>query len=423
LFLLLLTIFVSILSGFYPALILSGYKPVLVLKNQAYSNTGKTRNLWLRKTLTISQFVIAQVFIMATILVSKQISYTLSKDLGYKKDAIVYFETNFYDTVKSHKDVLMDKLKAIPGIAMISLSNNPITSNSTWSNTMKYKDGKKEIETNVQLKFGDTNYVKLYQLKLLAGRNISQSDTVKEFLINETYAHILGFQQPEEAVGKYLEYSDSPKEITGVVADFHQQSLHDPIKPIAIGSWTANNRNFNIALQPQDANGNVWKTAIGKIEKAFKEVYPEDDFEYNFQDETIAKYYESEKNISRLLIWATGLSIFISCLGLLGLVMYITNQRTKEIGIRKVVGATISQIISLLSKDFLKLIIVAFIIAVPVAWYGTHEWLQNFTYRTNLSWWVFGAGGAIMVLIAMLILTLRTDRAAAANPVKSLRTE
>jgi ABC-type antimicrobial peptide transport system permease subunit len=372
LFLLLLTIFVSILSGFYPALILSGYKPVLVLKNQAYSNTGKTRNLWLRKTLTISQFVIAQVFIMATILVSKQISYTLSKDLGYKKDAIIYFETNFYDTVKSHKDVLMDKLKAIPGIAMISLSNNPITSNSTWSNTMKYKDGKKEIETNVQLKFGDTNYVKLYQLKLLAGRNISQSDTVKEFLINETYARILGFQQPEEAVGKYLEYSDSPKEITGVVADFHQQSLHDPIKPIAIGSWTGNNRNFNIALQPQDANGNVWKTTISKIEKAFKEVYPEDDFEYNFQDETIAKYYESEKNISRLLIWATGLSIFISCLGLLGLVMYITNQRTKEIGIRKVVGATISQIISLLSKDFLKLIIVAFIIAVPrgLVWYS-----------------------------------------------------
>ena len=171
-FLGLLVVTVSFLSGFYPAIVLSSFKPVTVLKNQIAS-TGKTGNLWLRKTLTISQFVIAQIFIIGTILVSKQISYTLNKDLGFKKDAIVYLKTNYYDTVESHRFVLMEKLKAIPGIAMISLANDPPTGNSVWTSTMKYKDGKKELETDVQVKLADTNYLKLFNIKLLAGSNIS----------------------------------------------------------------------------------------------------------------------------------------------------------------------------------------------------------------------------------------------------------
>lgn len=367
-FLSLLIIVVTVLSGFYPALILSAYKPVLVLKNQAYSSTSKTRNAWLRKSLTVSQFVIAQFFIMATILVSKQISYSLNKDMGFKKDAIVYFNTNFYDTVSSHKHALADKLRAIPEIAMVSLSNNPPSSNSTWSGTMKYKDGKKEIEADVQQKYGDTNYIKLYHLKLLAGNNLMHADTVKEFLINETFARVLGFQQPEHAVGKYITWSDKQIPIAGVIADFNQKSLHEVIKPMAIGNWDNTERSINVGLQPQNAAGTTWKTAISKIEKVFKEIYPNNDFEYKFFDEEIAKYYDTEKNISRLLIWATGLAIFISCLGLLGLVIYTTTQRTKEIGVRKVLGASVAQIVTLISKEFLLLIAVAFIIAAPLAW-------------------------------------------------------
>jgi len=423
LFLLALTVVVSLLSGFYPALVLSGYNPVLILKNQAFSNAGKSRKLWLRKTLTISQFVIAQIFIMATILVSKQINYTLNKDLGFKKDAIVYFQTNFYDTVRMHKTVLMEKLKAIPGIAMVSLSNSPAAGNGTWSSTMKYKDGKKEIETNVQMKMGDTNYIKLYHLKLLAGKNFVQTDTINQFVINETYAHILGFRQPGEAVGKYIEWSDKPVPIVGIVADFHQQSLHDPIKPIAIGSWNNPERTFNVALQPQGADGKGWKTTIARIEKAFKEVYPEDDFDYSFQDETIAKYYESEQHISSLLKWATGLAIFISCLGLLGLVIYTTTQRIKEIGVRKVLGASLSQLVVLISKEFVLLVLVAFVIATPVAWYSTHKWLENFSYRTELSWWVFLSGGLLMILTALFTMGFQTIKTAMENPVKSLRSE
>lgn len=423
LFLVVLMIVVTLLSGFYPALILSGYKPVLVLKNQAYAGTGKTRKAWLRKSLTISQFVIAQVFIMATVLVSKQIHYSLNKDMGFKKEAILYFNTNYYDTVRNHKNVLMDKLKAIPGISMVSLCTNPPSSNSTWSGTMKYKDGKKEIESDVQQKYGDSNYIKLYGLKLLAGKNIAATDTVTSFLINETYAHILGFQKPGQAIGKYIEWSKKQIPIAGVVSDFIQKSLHEPVKPLAIASWNNVERNFSIALQPQNIEGTAWKTTINKIEKAFKEVYPEDDFDYSFFDEDIAKYYTAEQNIGSLLKWSTALAIFISCLGLLGLVIYTTTQRTKEIGVRKVLGASVSQIVSLISKDFIRLVLFAFVIAVPLAWIGMNKWLQNFAFRTEISWWTFLSGGVIMIAIALLTLGFQTIKAAMANPVQSLRSE
>ena len=419
LFLFVLTVVVSIIAGFYPALVLSGYRPVAVLKNQSFSNIGKSRNLWLRKTLTISQFVIAQVFIIATILVSRQIKYTLNKDMGFKKEAIIYFETNADDTVRNRVMVLRDKLKAVPGIEIISLSDDPISTTAASSLIMHYRDDKKELATIVQVKMGDSNYIKLYGLKLLAGNNLQQSDTIKEYIINETYAHILGFQDPQQAIGKYIEGAP----IAGVVSDFHQQSLHQEIQPIAIGCISQEEYVFNIALQRQDAQGAVWKTAISQIKKAFKEVYPEDDFQYAFIDESIAKYYRSEQNISRLLIWSTGMTVFISCFGLLGLVIFISNQRTKEIGVRKILGASVSQIVSLLSKDFLKLIVIAFIISLPPAWYCANKWLANFAYRIDLSLWIFIAGGLIMLSFAFLVLGIKTFRAASANPVNSLRTE
>jgi len=306
---------------------------------------------------------------------------------------------------------------------MISLSNDPPSINNTWSSTIKYKDGKKELEADVQIKLADTNYIKLYQMKLLAGTNLPYSDTTTSVVINETYANFLGFKNPNNAIGENIEWSNKNIPIAGVVADFHQKSLHEPIKPLLLTTRIKQQRCINIALQPQNAEGTIWKTAITKIGKAWKEVYPEYDFEYSFVDDTIKKYYTAEQNISKLLMWATGLAIFISCLGLLGLVTYITNQRTKEIGVRKVIGASITQIISLLSKDFLKLVLIAFLIAVPIAWWGASEWLQNFAYKTDISIWIFILGGFIMFAMALIILCIRTFKAAAANPVKSLRTE
>jgi ABC-type antimicrobial peptide transport system permease subunit len=319
--------------------------------------------------------------------------------------------------------LLIDKLKAIPEIAMVSLSSLPPSSLGTRSGLMKYKDGKKEIETDVQQKYGDVNYIKLYGLKLLAGNNLEKSDTVKSFIINETYAKLLGFRQPQQAIGKRIEWSGKQIPIIGVVSDFHQKSLHEPIKPLVISSLAADQRCVNIALQPQNGNNKTWTIAIKKIEKAWKEVYPADDFEYQFFDADLAEFYKSEQNISKLLTWATGLAIFISCLGLIGLVTYTTSQRTKEIGVRKVLGATVTQIVSLISKDFILLVFIAFLIATPLAGIGMYKWLQNFAYRTDLSWWIFLMSGVFMLIVAIVTLAFHTIKAAIANPVKSLRTE
>jgi len=420
-FLIILIFAVTLLSGIYPALILSGFKPILVLKNQAYSNTGKTRSAWLRKSLTVSQFVIAQAFIIGTLLVAKQISYAVHTDLGFKKDATVFFRVNYYEP-NEKKYVLLDKLHSIPGIKMISLASNPPSINSTWSSTMTFNDGKKEIKKNVEVKLADSNYFSMYGLHFVAGTPPYQSDTTTAVAINETYLHILGYQDPTKIIGKSLTW-DGTRIITGVVADFHQRSLREPIKPLLIANGTKTAKCINITLQPRNADGSNWTATIAAMDKAFRSTYPNGDFECNFVDETVAKFYTAEKNISRLLMWATGLTIFISCLGLLGLVIYITNQRTKEIGIRKVIGASVTQLIVLLSRDFLKLIGLAIIIALPISWWGTNKWLENFAYKTTLSWWIFAAGGGMLLLIALIILCIRTLRAALANPVNALRSE
>jgi putative ABC transport system permease protein len=421
-FLLILIIIVSLLSGIYPALVLSGFKPVLILKNQAFSGSAGTRAAWLRKSLTVSQFVIAQVFIIATILVGRQISYALNKDLGFKKEAIVYFGTP-YNRPTTQRDVLLQKLKNIPGIALISQSSAPPASGGTSNTEAKYKDGKKEITTVVQFLRADTNYLRLFHLNLLAGSNISQCDTTNALIINENYAHILGFPDARKAVGIRLNWDSRNLPVVGVVADFHQASLHKPIKPLAIINGIGDAHDFDIALQPQNTNGTAWKTTIAKIETEYKTLYPEDDFSSAFFDESIAQFYTKEKNASSLLVWATGLAIFISCLGLLGLVIYITNQRTKEIGIRKVIGASALQIVALLSKDFLKLIGIAICIALPISWWAGQKWLENFAYKTTLSWWVFAAGAGTLFFVALIVLSLRTLRAATTNPVNSLRSE
>jgi putative ABC transport system permease protein len=288
---------------------------------------------------------------------------------------------------------------------------------------MVVNDGKKEIREDVQVKLADSNYFRIYGLRLLAGTSAPQSDTINAVAINETYMHLLGYQDPHGIIGKQIKEWNGNPHIVGVVADFFPRSLREPIKPLVVANGTGNANVFNIKLQPRTAGGSNWTTTIAAIEKAFRSVYPNDDFDYQFVDDTIAKFYTAEKNISRLLAWATGLTIFISCLGLLGLVIYVTNQRTKEIGIRKVIGASVTNLIVLLSRDFLKLIGLAILIAVPISWWGSRKWLENFAGKTPLSWWIFAAGGGVLLLIALTILCVRTLRAALANPVTALRSE
>jgi hypothetical protein len=217
-------------------------------------------------------------------------------------------------------------------------------------------------------------------------------------------------------------YGDRQIPIVGVLADVHTKSLREAIHPVAFRCAAKDHSTFHIALKSGNQN-HGWKSAISKIEKEWKLIYPEEEFKYSFLDESIAKFYKKEQDTERLLNWCTCLSIFISCLGLLGLVMYTTSQRTKEIGVRKVLGASVVQIISLISKDFMQLVLLAFLIAVPLAWWAMHSWLENFAYRTVMSWWVFLLSGLLMFLIALFVLSIQITRSAKVNPVKSLRTE
>lgn len=421
-FLFLLATVVSLLSGAYPALVLSSFKPISVLKKQWTAGTGMTRGLLLRKTLTVSQFVIAQVFIIATILVGRQINYALHAEMGFKKDAILTFSTPWRQG-EAKRQVLAQKLAAIPGIGLISQASAPPASGGTSSSDVKYNDGKREIRSDLQYLCVDTNYLRLFHLHLLAGRNISECDTVNELVINATYARSLGFSDPRKALGIRINWNEQLLPVVGVVADFHQASMHKAIRSLAIVNGIRDVEEFAIALPKQNVEGTAWKGIIAGIQDAYKSVYPEDDLSYVFFDDSIAKFYTQEQNISQLLVWATGLAIFISCLGLLGLVIYITNQRTKEIGIRKVIGASAIQIVVLLSEDFVRLIGVAILVSLPIAWWGGHWWLSNFAYSIELSWWIFVSGSAVLLCFALGVLCLRAFRAAAANPVASLRSE
>jgi ABC-type antimicrobial peptide transport system permease subunit len=392
-----------------------------------YAGTAKSRKAWLRRSLTVTQFVIAQFLVIATLVVSKQINFSLNKELGYKKDAIVYFPTvwNFFSDKRDvRRFALLEKIKAMPEIEKASLASNSPAHVGWTSMTMKVNNGKNEVELMTENMNADPEYFDIYKLKLVAGKVPDQSDTIKEYLVNEAFAKAFGFSNPEDAIGKFVDRDGKKIPIVGVLKDFHTTSTHDPIKPVAYSSSRNNSYNIHIALKPQAGSPGLWKAGLDKIEKEFKKLYPEDpDFNYKFFDETVAAFYKKEQDISRLLKWSSGLCIFISCLGLLGLVIYTTNTRTKEIGVRKVLGASVLQIVSLLSKGFVSLVLVAFIITLPLASWIMHNWLQDFAYRIALSWWLFALTGAGMLIIALLILGIRTVKAASANPVKSLRTE
>lgn len=418
----LLLVLVTFLSGFYPAMVLSKFNTISVLKNHLGVGDKKVR---LRKFLTVFQFTIAQVFIIATLLVGKQINFLLNKDMGFKKEAIVSvykpIGEDSYDKIKLYTE----KLASIPNIKEVSLGGSPPASRSINSTDMSRMVNGKEVYGEIQFLAGDTEFLNLFEIELLAGQT-QRNDTIRELVINEAALKFYKFNSPEEAVGESLLFDDQNLQIVGVMKDFHQRSLRSDIKPMAFrGDWHRPSFSYfdvaHISLQ-NDTPENL-KNSLTKIEKVYKEVYPGTDMRLEFLDETIAKFYKREQKVSKLLNWATGLSILISCLGLLGLVIYTTNRRVKEIGVRKVLGASLIQINTILCKEFLILVAIAFTIAAPIAWYGAYNWLQNFAYKTSISFWVFVVSAFSMILFALIIISAKTLQAANANPVNSLRSE
>ncbi|MEO1011372.1 MAG: ABC transporter permease [Bacteroidota bacterium] len=417
----LLLIGVALLSGLYPALFQSCFRPITVLQNRTVF--GESRSS-LRRYLTVFQFVIAQIFIIATLFVGKQMNYLMKKDMGFKTQANAFVRAwQIHDLDK--RKVFAEELRSIPQISEVSLGGNPPASTNMFGSTLTFVHEGNETHTDVELLFGDLYYRKLYDISLLAGRD-RLNDTIGEYVINRTYAQQLGFQNPKDALGQMLKVDGKSSPIVGVMEDFNQRSLHSTIKPMAlIGDRERREYSqFNtIHFSLEASNQGKWSETIVQIEEMWKTLHPESNFEFHFMDDTIQRFYTQERKASFLLKWATGLAILISCLGLLGLVIHTTERRTKEIGIRKILGASLAQLNLLLCKEFLILVGIAFAMAAPMAWWGLDYWLQGFAYKTTLSWWIFFLGGATMLIIALTIISLRTMAAANADPVKSLRTE
>lgn len=409
-----IAVIIGLLAGVYPALVLSSFRPVVVLKGQFATGT---RGIVLRKGLVVAQFTISIALIIATIVVYNQMKYMRNQDLGFSKDHMMVIDTQGDPSKMAFKESLTN----LPGVRSTTASSSvPGGGNPGAYSEIENTKGDLQI-ANLDLYFVDFDYINNYKIKMVAGRGFSRgfaTDTTQAMVMNEAAVKMFGYPSPEQAIGKRFKQWGREGKIIGVMKDFHFRSLQQPIKPLSmrIEPGGSNLLSVNIAAANTSAT-------IKAIESKWKNLIPNRPFSYSFLDESFDEQYRSEERFGKLFLNFAVLAIIISCLGLLGLASYSTTQRTKEIGIRKVLGASVSGVVNLLSKDFLKLVIISFAIAVPVAWYFMYSWLQNFAYHTSISVWVFVLAGFSAVAIALITVSFQAIKAAIANPIKSLRTE
>ena len=407
----------TLLAGFYPAFVLSGFSPVMAFKNKAgVSGTGMNS---LKRLLVVFQFTISQTLIICVLIIINQMDYFKSTPLGFDKDAIVITHIPIDSIGISKIEGLRNQLLHIHGINKVSFSYASPMDDNIWNSDIKYNDVIKN-DFGASLKWADVNYANTYHLKLLAGQFYGQSDTVKDFVINEAFLKKLGIRDPKEAIGAkiFIMGTDKSGRITGVVQDFNDVSLRNPISPVLMSTWKELYQTVNIKIAESDIG-----QTLTNIEKLMKESFPNDVYEYRFLDENIAGYYKQEEQLSQLYKIFAGIAIFISCLGLYSLVSFMTIQRTKEVGIRKTLGASVGNIVYLFSKEFTWLILLSFVISAPIAWYLMHQWLQNYAYHVIPGPGVFFLAISVSIFIASISVGYKAVSAALANPVTSLRSE
>jgi len=407
-----LTIITGFFAGSYPALLLSSFKPIAVLKNTLRLSPSSA---WYRKGLVVFQFALSIIFITGMIIISRQVDYIQHKNIGYQKNNLVYFPVSG-DLAKNF-ELFKNQALQIPGITGITkMSNRPVQiENSTGGVEWEGKSpGSRPNFTQVAVGY---DFITTMQATLAQGRDFSKdfADS-NSYIINEMAMQRIGYKDP---VGKPLIFWGKKGTIVGVVKDFHFNSLHVPIEPLIIR--LTKNVSWGTALVRTEPGKT--KAALLALEALHKKLNPAFPFSHQFADEEYAFLYKSEMVVQELSRYFAFLAIFISCLGLLGLVLFTAEQRTREIGIRKVLGASVASLFGLLSKDFLLLVVLAFIIAAPVSWWAMNSWLQQFSYRVSVSWTVFATAGVAALIIALLTISYQAIKAAMANPVKSLRSE
>jgi putative ABC transport system permease protein len=428
LFLLGLWVVVSLLSGIYPAFVLSGFNPITALKSKV--SAAKASVVLLRRGLVVFQFLTAQVLIIGAIVVAKQMHFMQSKPLGFEKEKVVDIEIP--DPKANKLAALRNQLSGIPGVSSYSLSLGAPVSNNNVNTGFNLKEKYSTEHFEVKVKAVDRGYINTYGLQLTAGRWFDENDEHRiapsipdslrryAIVLNETAVKALGFASPQDVLGKYVTFglNDMSAPVIGVVKDYHVASLHETVMPVLMAELPFFYYNLGIKL-----SDGYTPAALSAVEKAWTSVYPEHLFQSNFLDDHIADLYKEEKRTEELFNLFAFLSIAINMLGLIGLLSFMIEQKRKEIGIRKVLGASIRNISFILSKDFLRLILIAFLVAAPVAGLLMNRWLRDFAYRTEISWWVFAVAVLAALAITCVAVGFQTIKAAVTNPVKSLKTE